>query len=244
MRPIRTVLAIGMLAIAVVAPARAEPAGFSSSGGPCFQGALALAVPAKNLRPFVPSDFPLVGAAGRATIFIYTVSCEAVSIDGGTPRDLTFTGVAAFVLPPDGSPGVQAYDILMTVDDQEYFDHVTALGLEQGLVEVGFKTKKLAGPIVSVSANTPWEHSPYSWTLVAVKPPPYGIPLPTVHWQDGALGRVRTDDAHTNLILAPGVGRVTASPGSPLAQILGAESATGAGGILRFSYSQELVLGA
>ncbi len=166
-----------------------------------------------------------------------------MSIDGGPPRDLIFTGVAAFVKPPDGSLGVHAYDILMTVDDQEYFDHVAALGLEQGLVEVGFKTKPLAGPIVNVSANTPWEHSPYQWTLVAIKPPPFGIPFPSVHWQDGILGRVRTDGAHTNVLLAPGVGSVTATAGSPLAVILGAESATGAGGILRFSYSQELVLG-
>lgn len=237
---------IRVLALALVLaaglPAASEPAGFSSSGGPCFQGALALAVPTRNLRPFVPSDFPLIGGGGRASIFVYTVSCRSVSIDGGAPRDLTFTGVAAFVRPPDGSPGVQAYDILMTVDDEDYYDEVTALGLQQGLVDVGFETTKAAGPIVRVSANTPWEYSPYRWTLLAVKPPAYGLPLPTVHWQDGALGRVRTDDAHTNLILAPGIAKISAAPGSPLALIMGAESATGFGAILRFSYTQTLKL--
>lgn len=242
MGPFRTLIVALAIALAVGSPAGSEPAGFSSAGGPCFQGALAFAVPTQNLRPFVPSDFPLVGAAGRASIFIYTVSCEAVAIDGGTPRDLTFTGVAAFVRPPDGSLGVQAYDILMTVDDADYHAEVSALGLDQGLVDVGFKTVPVAGPVVKISANTPWAYSPYRWMLLAVKPPALGVPVPTVHWQDGALGRVRTDDAHTNLIVAPGVGSVTASPGSPLARILGGNSAVGVGAILRFSYSQDVVL--
>lgn len=234
MRPTRVVFLFVLLA-GLIGPAGAAPPGFASAGGPCFQGALALTAPSANVRRYVPADFPLVEAAGRAAIFAYTVRCEDFTVDDGPAQDVTLTGVAAFVLPPDGSLGVQVYDMLMTTDGLDFYQAVTELGLAQGFVEVGFTTRSVAGPVVQITADTPWVHSPYGWTLLAIKPPNVGVPFPSTHWQDGSRGRVRIDYAHSSLIITPGVGTLTAKAGSPLAHLLGTTSVTTPGAILQFS---------
>ena len=230
------------LTAAIVAPVRAESTEFTHAGGPCFQGALALSAPIRNVREFVPPEFPLIQAAGRAGLFAYTVECGSVSVNGGPASTATLTGVAAFVRPPDGSPGVQAYDILMTADREDYVAAHEELGLLMGNVTVGFEVTSILGPLVHVVAETPWAYSPYAWTLTAVRGPAQGMPLTTVHWQDGSRGRVLIEYAHTELNVTPGIGAIRAAPGSPLARLLGAEQQIAAGAILRFSYTGTVTL--
>ena len=180
----------------------------------------------------------MIQVAGRAALFAYTVEYRNVSVNGGPASTTTLTGVAAFVRPPDGSPGVQAYDILMTADRRDYVRAHRALGLLQGLVRVGFERTTVAGPVLDIAANTPWRYSPYRWTLAALAPPPLGIPLTTVHWQDGSRGRVLIEYDHTDLIVTLGIGSLSAAPGSPLAQLLGTDRVqTAAGAIIQFSYT-------
>lgn len=229
-------LAIGMFALlqASIAAGSDEVA----TQGSCFQSALATAVNASDVRPFVPSEFPLVlEPAGKASVFIYTVDCDDYRVDGGPAGDTMITGVAAFVLPRDGSPGVEAYDILMTTDHAAFYSGMTGLGLFQGLVHATMTVAPVAGPVVGISADTPWSHSPYSYEMTAITPPPAGITFPSVHWQLGSRGLVRTDYTHSNFIITPGTGAISAAAGSPLATILGATTAQGAGGILQFSFT-------
>lgn len=234
----RALLCTATLIVAVAMPSAAQIDRFGHVGGPCFQGALALDAPVANVREFVPADFPLIQAGGRAALFAYTVECERVSVTGGPESTARLTGVAAFVRPPDGSPGVQAYDILMTADRRDYVRAHNALGLLQGLVRVGFERTTVAGPVLDITAETPWRYSPYRWNLTAIAPPPAGLPLTTVHWQDGRRGRVLIEYDHTGLIVTPGFGSLTAAAGSPLARLLGTEEVTAApGAILQFSYS-------
>lgn len=239
----RGFLCIAVLILAIGAPGRAQIDRFTHAGGPCFQGALALDAPVANVREFVPEDFPLIEAAGRASLFAYTVECQGVSVNDGPASTTTLTGVAAFVRPPDGSPGVQAYDILMTADRRDYVRAHRALGLLHGLVRVGFERTPVAGAVVDIDANTPWRYSPYRWTLTAVAPPPIGLALTTVHWQDGSRGRVLIQYDHTDLIVTPGIGSLSAAPGSPLARLLGTEHVeTAVGAILQFSYTGSVTL--
>lgn len=243
MQRVRGVLGVAVLILVIAAPGRAQIDRFTHAGGPCFQGAVALDAPVANVREFVPADFPLIEAAGRAALFAYTVECRAVSVNGGPASTATLTGVAAFVRPPDGSPGVQAYDILMTADRRDYVRAHNALGLLQGLVRVGFERTAAAGPILEIAADTPWRYSPYRWTLTAVAPPPAGVPLTTVHWQDGSRRRVLIEYDHTDLIVTPGIGSLTAAPGSPLARLLGTEHVPATpGAILQFSYTGTVTL--
>ena len=243
MRRVPGLLCIAVLLLGIGAPGRAQIDRFTHAGGPCFQGALALDAPVANVREFVPADFPLIEAAGRAALFAYTVECRDVSLNGGPASTATLTGVAAFVRPPDGSPGVQAYDILMTADRRAYVRAHRALGLLHGLVRVGFERTAIAGPVLDIVANTPWRYSPYRWTLTALAPPPLGLPLTTVHWQDGSRGRVLIQYDHTDLIVTPGIGSLTAAPGSPLARLLGREEVPATpGAILQFSYTGTVTL--
>lgn len=238
-------LHVAMMALAVgaavTAPGRAAPDAFGHAGGPCYQGALALTAPVANVRAFVPDDFPLLEAAGRAALFAYTVDCRDVAVEAGTPARARLTGVAAFVRPPDGSPGVEAYDIFMTADRADYVAAHTELGLFQGLVEVRFDRSGTL-PHVDISAETPWSYTPYAWNLTAVRAPKFGFPVTTVHWQDGTRGRVRIQYDHSDLIATPGIGSLTAAAGSPLAELLGSEQVHAPGAILRFSYSGTVAL--
>lgn len=230
--------AILIAVVAAAAPASAGSSDEVRTQGTCTQGALATTVAAENLRPFVPDAFPLIlDESGTATIFVYTLACDGYRVGDGADGGAMITGVAAFVRPPDGSPGVEGYDLLMTTDHSAYHRGVTALGLFQGLVEVTMTIDPVAGPVVGLEADTPWSYSPYSYSMTSAAPPPVGVTFPSVHWQLGSRGLVRSDYTHTSFILTPGVGEIRAAGESPLARILGATTVRAAGGILRFSFT-------
>ena len=198
----------------------------------CVQGAAGLAADREEVRSRVPAQFQLIEAGDQALIFLYTVECASWQVDGGEPRPNTTTAIAAFV---HGANGPEAFDIYGTHSDRSVVKaYKQELGLSYGRAEPTFDlTSPLPGAL-ALTSEVPYSKAPFAFSITGTETSPVGVEFPSVHWQLGSRGLVRHSYTHNPFHASGAFGEVTAPAGSPLADMMGAESASAGGTFFRF----------
>ncbi len=243
-RGVRGGVALVLMALAAVGPGSTSPA-LGQPGAPpgrvvtmsataCDEVQMTVQVPIENAQAAVPEGFTATeGAPGNGTVAIGVRRCDAMSVDGASVESpkILVAEVGVFVnTPKDSDPGRHFYQIwgLSTVDAlSTRTDH---LGLEGDLVpEMSVALSPLGGTV-----SVPWPSSPYGYSVNAAGPAV--IPMDGVTftwWHDGPRGRIRSEYVFPpERLRVPGPATITAAEGSPLAQLLGASTASGLGAVI------------
>jgi hypothetical protein len=214
---------------ATTAAVAAEPVMLTAD---CVQGAAGLAADGAEVRSRVPAQFELIEAGDKALIFLYTVECSTWQVNGGSAGPNTTTAIAAFV---HGASGPEAFDIYGTHSDRGVVKtYKKQLGLNYGRADATFDlTSPLPGAL-ALTSEVPYEKAPFAFSITGTETSPVGVEFPSVHWQLGSRGLVRHTYTHNPFHASGAFGEVTAPAGSPLADMMGAESASTGGTFFRF----------
>lgn len=230
------VTAVATFAIAADggAAAAAEQVAVGRFGGVnCLETAVVVPMPAERLAAFLPAGYVPAsqsGLPGLGDLFIGVAECERMSVDGREVGRGAISDVGIGVESPDGSPGAHSYELW----------ELGTSSVQQSLL----RRAGIAGAVVPgldstddgvLRAQAPWPEQGYSLEVTSPSPFPAGGDS-NQWWHEGGRGRARLAFSFPRLAYRAGAGRVTADPGSTLAQLLGDTDATGLGFGIRFDY--------
>lgn len=240
-------LAIAAAVVTVAAPPSAladTDRSYDTSGHCTIAGAFIKTDP-DNVRPYLPEAFPPdVDPAGNATLQIEFFECAPFVVDGRDGPTRIGSTVTVGVVPhpgveTDNTEGVWGYDLWSADSRSDHHAAASRLGYNVPLVKQSTFDLTRLGAVDRVTATVPYDYSPYAFELTAGTPPPTSIEHTGYHYHLGPHGLVEITYPLEILSASTGVATVTAAPGSPLAEILGAESRTSAGLLLTLDFIGE-----
>ena len=233
----RTALAALIAAGSLAATANAATPATMTAEGTCEQVGAVVLVDTARLRPYVPAGFPIASFLGRSPLMVTGGRCDPHSVDHRRSAPNTFGLVLALASHPDNplDTNAHAYDLWWQNSERRTAEGYRRMGIRSERAR-GLAVSSNAGSWVFDASRAHRFPAQVEVELGADVPGP-ALELTTHHWHDGRHGRVLIDPLHTGFGLDAGLGRVSAPAGSPLAEILGGRTATGAGGVLRFSFT-------
>ena len=228
-----------LIAGCLAGPAHATQPTPMTAAGSCEQVAALVPVQTARLAPYVPAGFPIVSVLGRSPLIVTGGRCDPHSVDGAASAPNTFGLVMVLASHPDSpfDPNGHAYDLWWQNSERSAADGYRALGVRSERVRSARVTS--SGQDWSFDASAARRFPVRVNVRLGGGLATPGVDVTTFHWHSGRYGRVLIDPFHTGLQLLPGVARITAPAGTPVADILGARQATGAGAVLRFAFAGE-----
>lgn len=222
--------AIVAAALMVVAPAPGAlgetDRSFETSGS-CTIALLRPQTDPENVRPYLPDAFePDVNAAGKAELQIELFECAPFVVDGGAAVPNFGSTVTVRVDAPHDPNVAWGYDLWQVTSRSDFHAAASRIGYRAPLVKDSSFELTRIGVVDQVVASIPWGYSPYSLTMTAGDPPPVGIEFTGFHYHFGPHGLIEIEYPLDNMSLNGGAATLSARPGSPLAEILGADSVT------------------
>jgi len=240
------VLLLGLALLAVPAHAAPRGTGFgyrsTCQGFGSFFPADAAAVRTVGA---VPAKFALLGEqTGRASLLIASWTCE-FAFGRHVVRGARYAHVSAVLSqPPAGT-----YDIWQLTSAPAFANPARRLGVPVETLQ-GLRVAFGSGVPVTAEASVPWRRSPYTMTA-SYTPTSPTLPFPELcrpeqpatdgrgcfpsdHYYAGRHGVAHAAHANCDLTTSAGVVTLRATPGSPLATLLGAAEVTQPGITLGF----------
>lgn len=201
----------------------------SWSGTECAELGLFVEVPASNVRPFVPRQFTITEAQGRATVAVGFARCTSATVLDNKTNNLVMSDVAVYIDDPDGGPAPAFYQFWHASNRAATFENMSRVGLrtQQG-PNSNFLTFGLvqATLVESRIASTEGEYHGQGTSV----PGSAAIPARAFRWwHSSENGTMYTDFTLAFKSAGPARGNVTADAGSDLAKIFGGTNAEGTG---------------
>ena len=239
----RSLAALSCAAVAVTALAPSSSAAsrtaLSWKATDCREVVINATVPLEVLSRALPEGYEpasngLVPVQGY--LYVGVAQCDVLEVGGRTLRDALVSDVGIPVEPVAGLGSV-VYHLWQVVGDEQLRRRTAALGLAGGVVSEAVERLQ-AGPGRTATATVPWEGSDYEVVASGAEGGLGGDLSPgTGRWvHEGPRGRVVTDYAFGSGTAVAGPGTVRTSPGTALAEALGAS--VGASG--RYAYLIEV----
>lgn len=173
------------------------------------------------------------GIPGNSSLLMGVETCQSGTIDG-VPVDgpVTFGERVLSVDRKDARPGYHFYAVEQVTDNQQIHDLMRTAGFDIALV-----------PGVGATADAVGGVSEGGSVRIVDEAPVPRLPSPLGQvsiWKD-------TENSRSSLRLTvhrptaqAGIGHVTAEPNSPIASLMGTETATGIGAINRFDFDAQV----
>lgn len=223
------VLVAGYPATATATP----PKAFSYSGH-CTE--LQLGVPADpvELGKLVPTGFAPLGSPLAPTVTVGVPDCSATTADDEPVAPWTGSLVGTPLVPRAG--GFERYWLWHLSDSGSLNAGFERMGLRTGLVADTTLELGEGGPgFIPAHADVPWQRGRYSLDARVSDTP--GAPLvgTSAFWHRGRHGLVKITYEIIAGRFRTAIGQVSAEPGSPLARLIGPQSA-GPGLLIEFHF--------
>ncbi len=222
-------LVVALVAAGILAaPASGGQLKAFSSDGDCEQAGGIVQVRAADVRPYVPMPFAIVGeATGTAQLFVTGGRCDNWVVDDRPPATLLF-GLVAVVIERHGTSRstTDLYDIWWFSNDSGWHSRLRALDFFSHRLD-GIRFDVDRGPMgeaIAAHVSVPWSGSPFTVEAIVAAASPPEFETPSDHWYLGQHGEVhgRHDNRFFRASAVTAV--VSAPPGSPLAEMMGAPS--------------------
>jgi hypothetical protein len=189
-----------------------------------------LKIDPENLEGHLPRGFePPLDPAGLATLQVEFFRIDPFTVDGRTGSPRIGSVITAHVIARNGSGDTWGYDLWHAQSRSDFHSAFIRLGGFSGHVQNATFQRETVGGVELVEASIPWSYSSYSYSVaVSSTSPPLLDPFLSqgCHYQLGKHGLIRIFYPLRDIRAGGGVGTLRAAPGSPLAEILGAESVT------------------
>jgi hypothetical protein len=208
-----------------------------STRGPCTEVFLEAVVKVETLSQYIPEGYEVADDGGLTDIGVFSEDCLQ-GIDGGPLWSTTLSGIGVSGTAPDGGDG--GFSITWTTDSNHIYKAYRSLGYGELVRDSSFELVEVAGQTIGAEASVPGGALPFSFSVSLVEPAPDDALdefRNSVHWAHGSRGFVRGDYDHTFQEGSAVVGELRAEPGSPLAEILGAERVETAGFFFHFDHT-------
>ena len=230
-----TALAGLIATLAGAAPAAGQAPGGVSHAGACDQAAVLVEVETARLAPYVPDGFPVTSVLGRSPLIVTGGRCEPNFVDGERTPANTWGLVVVLSSNPDDrfDTRLNGYDLWWLNSESRTTAAWHRLGIRSQAAP-GMTYHHGPGTATVDAMGAP--RFPFRVEVDRVDGPAPAFEVDTLHWHIGPLGRVLVDPHHTDFDADGGVGRVVAPAGSPLAQVMGRQAATGAAATFSFSF--------
>lgn len=198
----------------------------------CKEYFLNLVVDAAGARAVVPTNFTILGGAqGRATVAIGVAKCKKTGLQGNESENVSLSDAGVMIQPPDGAPGIHAYQLWSHTDVREQRAAMRTLGIPSDLGEFTLDQGALT-PLAPAKATAGANASNYTITGATLAPRA-PINFEISWWRATNNGTIRIHYVFTGTS-AEARGTVTAPTGSPVAKLLGTTSAEGGGFLPQF----------
>jgi hypothetical protein len=205
-------------------------------GQGCVETGVVVPLPAERLRAFLPAGYEPVstlGAPGLGEINVAIADCPSFTVDGAPRGRAAISDVGILVASPDRSAGGHYYELWQLTTDEAHRAGMEGAGVAGGLVD-GLRADATPGPVRQGSADASWPAGGYTVQVTAAAP--FSPGASNQWWHEGPRGRARIAFSFPRIEMLLGTGRVTAEPGSPLARILGRETALGVGYVVDLDF--------
>lgn len=209
--------------------------------GDCEQIGAFIPVPVSRVREYVPNGFTPTGEqAGVAVVLVTGGRCDPWFIDGKEVPPLQF-GLISVLIDPPAEHQANGYDLWWQTDHRRFYRGYTRLGISTEFVP-DLRYETVRGPhggVTSAFVDVPGEATWFSMEadLVAHAPSPGIDDIPSTHWHLGPHGLVLGVHDNDDSWAGGATIVIRTEPGSPLADILGGDTVTIAGGLLEFHHT-------
>jgi hypothetical protein len=248
----RVILILAALAAAMPAVANAHQSarGFTWAGT-CTEPIFATYIEAGVADKYVPDRFTVKESAPGKVLFSLTGGeCHDFSVNEEPQGSYRFSEALVEIVSPDGSGDTHFYNLWQVVDSAPLRAHWNSLGMYGARVE-GLSVETDVGALASTgSVTSPWKDAAYELTVetkgARAQPGNSDFdPEGGNGWHLGPHGVVQSGfklsaySPDEPRWVQVGTATVRAPAGSPIAELLGATEAPGAGIITRFSFDGE-----
>jgi hypothetical protein len=199
----------------------------------CTEYAGFVPVPIANAAPFLPAGFALaLGAPGEANAIVRVAHCASVIVEGKATGPGTVAQLGVNIVPPDGTGDINNYTVWYDTDGVELAAGLRQAGIAAALDGTLFydRLPNPGGATARIIIANVEPAPPFVIDSVALIPTSatQAIDFTANWWQTNAgATAVMASDFPNILFGAESTGvTIEVVPGTPLAKLLGTESAT------------------
>lgn len=210
-------------------PSAASAAGPVAQGKGCEEVVVLTAVPAEAAQAVVPAPFRPTMTAGLAQAGVAVLRCDELGVAGTNSARTEISDTGVVIDDPTGNGGTHYYALWQLTSSPSLRQVIGAEGVDGALVD-GLAVESSSGaPLVThAHGHAPWTESPFELAVDVAG----GVALPpsaTTWWHRNGSEVVRMDYAIGEAAVNTGLGMISTTPGSRLAEVLGGARAAGAG---------------